>query len=466
MRVLLFVSFLINLESLEAQNFETLEDFSDFSRSASVVINELFTSKRTSIPTINLVTPESSKSFRIKDFVCEMLRTSMESNLFALRLETVSKVKVLNRRRRFKNIFVIETFDDFVEISEKLTPEMYKFSGQDSHNFVIFINENVSKLPEIFKTFWQLRTNNVNAIHPDQNREALVKIFQPFGKKCNDMTPVIISKGKNGTFENKNFFPEQLRNLQTCPIRVSIADDIDPFIFVDSNDKTKLSGRDIEVIKTLSHALNFTLNFAYIGKEGFFMENGTAVGPLKLLMNNEADLSISDWWLKVNRLKFLSATSSYISDRLILIVPPGQEYSNFEKLIYPFAVFSWILVLFSLFVGACVIFAVKRRSRKVQNFVFGENIRHPYLNMFAVFMGDSQQFLPKTNFARFLLTMILIYSLVIRCLYQGSYFQLMQSDQKHPEVQSIDEMVEKDYKLYVIDGVTDITQVANAMATR
>jgi hypothetical protein len=52
--------------------------------------------------------------------------------------------------------------------------------------------------------------------------------------------------------------------------------------------------------------------------------------------------------------------------------------------------------------------------------------------------------------------MLLIYSLVIRSAYQGSYFKLMQSEEKHKEVQSIDEMIEKDFTFYFTLSTADI----------
>jgi hypothetical protein len=51
--------------------------------------------------------------------------------------------------------------------------------------------------------------------------------------------------------------------------------------------------------------------------------------------------------------------------------------------------------------------------------------------------------------------MLLIYLLVIRSAYQGSYFTFMQSEEKHKEVQSIDEMIEKDFTFYTKITVAD-----------
>lgn len=86
--------------------------------------------------------------------------------------------------------------------------------------------------------------------------------------------------------------------------------------------------------------------------------------------------------------------------------------------------------------------------------------------MIIGFIGGSQKILPKTNFARFLLMMFLMNSLVIRTLYQGSFYQIMQSNNQQKEAQSINEMLEKDYKILVINAVKDMLQGSDMMKTR
>jgi hypothetical protein len=213
------------------------------------------------------------------------------------------------------------------------------------------------------------------------------------------------------------------------------------------NDGFKISGRGIILLKMISETLNFKINYTFVGPFGFFLANGIA-GPLKFLLDGKADLSISNWWLKIARLSFLEATTSFYSDQIVFVIPPEKEFTAFEKLIFPFHYSFWIGISICFIIEFAVIFIIKRQRKVVQDFVFGENVKNPHFNMFISFIGGSQKILPKNNFARFLLMMLLIYSLVIRSAYQGSYFKLMQSDEKHKEVQSIEEMIEKDITIY------------------
>jgi hypothetical protein len=129
-----------------------------------------------------------------------------------------------------------------------------------------------------------------------------------------------------------------------------------------------------------------------------------------------------------------------------------------EKLIYPLSWDLWAAICFCFFVGLVVIAVIKRLPRFVEKFVFGTRVTHPYLNLFTVFIGGNQKQLPGRNFARFLLTMFLIYSFIIRTVYQASFFNLLNSNQRHKEVKSINEMIDKNFDFFVDFGTKDLLE--------
>lgn len=75
-----------------------------------------------------------------------------------------------------------------------------------------------------------------------------------------------------------------------------------------------------------------------------------------------------------------------------------------------------------------------------------------------VIFGGSQTKLPTRNFSRFLLMSFLLFCLVQRNVYQGSLYIFLQSDGRHKEVQSIDEMVENGFDFYMYESYTDIIE--------
>jgi hypothetical protein len=57
--------------------------------------------------------------------------------------------------------------------------------------------------------------------------------------------------------------------------------------------------------------------------------------------------------------------------------------------------------------------------------------------------------LPNRNFARFILMNYLLFCLVLRSAYLGKQFEFMQSEMRKPGIDSIDEMIQENYTLYV-----------------
>jgi hypothetical protein len=94
----------------------------------------------------------------------------------------------------------------------------------------------------------------------------------------------------------------------------------------------------------------------------------------------------------------------------------------------------------------------------LQDFIFGSRNRSPYLNVLTGFVGGAQTVEPQRNFARFLLMMYLLFCLVKRSLYQGALFQFLQMDDRHSAVQSIDEVVELNFRVFMLPSSLEHTQ--------
>jgi hypothetical protein len=465
----LFFYFSIVCESKSKVNFKSNK--SNLIKAVDFVSNEIYAKTMSTLPTINLIWIENVNDITMKDFINDLLSSTSKAQKFAFRLETAEKVKSIGKRRRLKNILVLRSFSEFKEIYSKVTPEIFKLNGFYPYYMFVLFNGEIVEVQEMFNLLWKLQMFNVNVIFENENGEFLVQTFKPFNdQNCNDTTPITINKFKDGKFINsiEDFFPNKMNNLHNCPVQVAISEESKPLIVIKTLENgTKLfTGRDIQLLNSLSKSLSFRINYTFIGEEGFLLENGSAVGALKALLDGKAGLSVSDWWLKPNRLMFFDATSSYISDHLIFVVPPGREFTALEKLIYPLKLMSWTLVGGCFLAGILLIFLIKHKSKKLQDFVFGTGVRTPYLNLFIAYIGGMQNKLPGRNFARFLLMMTLISSLIIRTLYLASFYELLKSNRNHKELQTIKEMVEKDYKLYVREGNFELFQGTESLKTR
>lgn len=323
----------------------------------------------------------------------------------------------------------------------------------------------------MFILLWKIQIYNVNAMFKTKEGVIAVKTFMPFNTiNCDDTEPITINEFKDGSFVkgNKRWFPPKMKNLFGCPVRVAISNNVQPTIIVKnlSNESVDLSGRDISLISVLAELMNFNINYTYIGRIGHFLENGSAEGTLRTIMDGNADLSLSNWALKENRLKFLSGSTSYSSEQIIFVVPPGREFTPLEILIFPLSSPVWILIASILIVGTIVITVIRFRFKNLHDFIFGDGVKTPFLNMIIGFLGEVQNILPKRNFPRLLLMMFLLYSLVIRTVYQGSFYRLLKSEKRHREVKSVDEIIAGKFKIYTYIGMADVFQQDDTIQSR
>lgn len=448
-----------------SKHFQIAKNYSELADSACQIIMHL-TSK--DVTTTNIIS--SGDSSNSADFKTELLSRSSQQLLseVVFRQEVASNIVTINGRRKRFTIFIIQTFDQFSTIAGKITSTQFWFNG---FYLIVLTGGKIPEFEQIFKLLWSLQIYNVNIIYEEAMQGVSVTSFIPFSSKiCGNTKPVQVDKFHDGKFVNsvENLFPDKMKNLHNCPIRVSTSNGSRPAVFAElsPNGTYELSGRDINLVSTLSKYLNFKIEFTFVGHQGFLYENGSAYGPMRSLLDDEADLSVANWLLKLNRLSFVHSTDSYFNEPIIFIIPTGRELTAFEKLVFPFTYPVWILVSACLLIGCLVIHVISHQKKIFQNFVFGSNVKNPVLNLFNAFIGGSQKVLPKRNFARFLLMMFLMYSLVVRTLYQGLFFHLLQSNKKHGKVQSIDEMVKKDFKFYVYSVEADLFQGIEAIQSR
>lgn len=370
---------------------------------------------------------------------------------------------------------LFETFDNFqgkietelvmffIKSFENLKPMKVKISSNIKHGrkFLIIVgNKFQLNLKKLFEWLLQCQVLDVNVMVAKDDT-VFVYTFLPFGvNKCENVAPVVINKFINGQFVNdaKDFFPDKTSDMNNCPVRIATSEDSQPYVFIDKLENGTFvgSGRDFRMLNTLGEVLNFEIVITHVSGEGLLTRNGTATGPFLMLLQEKADLIVADYWLQIYRLVFVDSSVPYYSQHIALMIPPGSQLSSFEKFVLPLDMPTWILLLTIFFIGFTVILLINKfASKDTKDFVFGPGVQYPALNLFGAVLGGSQRTLPKMNFARFLLMMFLIFCFVMRTLYGGSLYGFLQSKIYNKEVQSINDMIKRDYKIYYIESTRE-----------
>lgn len=265
----------------------------------------------------------------------------------------------------------------------------------------------------------------------------LATVFMFTAHKCREKQFVVINKfeAKSMKWQSSTFFPEKYQNFYGCELTLGMYEHY----------RNKNCGPSALVFIALSRALSYKLRIVLI-KENDFLNHYKS--KLLDLYDFQASLSIA------NDAVFLSTVPHMIESSHFLI-PPGLPYSDFEKMLLPFDNYIWIAIATTLLVCFILVKVVSFSPQWIQDSIFGKNIRTPEVNLIDIVLNGGQFKVPVKSFARFLLLIIVLWSLIIRTCYQTEYFNVLQADVRKPKIQSYEELVEKNFS-YVIFMYADV----------
>lgn len=228
-----------------------------------------------------------------------------------------------------------------------------------------------------------------------------------------------------------------------------------PFVVL-NNSKTgidRFSGFEAKLLKKLAEKMNFRLEVELLNKSawGKVLANGRSYGAVKRVINRKANLTAGFFIFCPERNKVMTPSLSYYSTNLVWIATPGKIISSFKRFQLPFEPEVWYSVIAFLIIGFAVIAMIERSSLIVRNFVFGQHVKLPMLEMFNVLLGGAMARLPGRDFARTMLAFYLIYSLLIRNAYSGALYRFMQTDRRHQRVNTMQDMLDQNYTFLVLD---------------
>lgn len=422
------------------------------SSAAVLIVERVFLDRTKTVDLISAV--ENSSGELVQDFKSALLSAGAGFNIY--RQENVSIISA--SREREANFIILDTLRSFELLSNKIAPENFNFRG-----FFLFVllHGRFEGYEEVFKSMWQKNIVNVNTIYVE-DKIVRVETFMPFGVlSCDETSPVLINNFINGTFTHgtQNFFLKKLKNLFDCPINVTTFDRC-PAVCRDEHSGT-LSGFDVDLINATAKALNFSINPTFLhglAQWGTILPNGSTTGAIRAVVNKHAQLIFGNFMLRGSRLSIMDHSVPYFSNPLIFMVPPGKRFTHFEKLLQPFDETVWIFLLLVVLFALLVTLMLTLKFKKLQPHVFGSGMKDPVMNALVGIFGGSQLKLPKENFSRFILMMFLILCLVMRSAYQGSLYKFLQSNRNRKEIQSVDQMIEKNFEFYMHGTQLDIIQ--------
>lgn len=251
------------------------------------------------------------------------------------------------------------------------------------------------------------------------------------------------------TWQHDNIVIKKFQNFYKCKIVFGGAIK-NPFflhqhIVVAGKKMQYYSGLNCAIIKDSSKSLNYEISFNHLISNEHYYNRDLRID----LEIKSTSLAAAYSYTNIYEGGSAFITHPYLYGDELLAVPPGEEYTQFEKLVLPFDVITWALISLVFVVAFATIFLCNFIRQDWRDFLFGRNVTTESLNVTSIFFGVGQSAVPRRNFARFLVMVFLIYCLIIRTAYQGTMFVLMQKNIRKLGVQSIEEMIEKNFTFYL-----------------
>lgn len=408
---------------------------------------------------------ENSESSLVTD---DIVGKIMEQTELSILLEDCKDIRITGRRKFF-NFYFVDSHNSFRRIFKKMTTGRFNFQGYYLIVMTKSFDENQVQT-RILEDLWSSYIVNVNVVQMSTRSKDQCDLFTYFPYSeiyCEEVHPVVLSTYHNGKGFNNvaRWFPNKMQNLYQCPISVAIFSN-PPFIVLQNSDS--IGGIDGFLLQALSKQMNFTFVKRILsrGSWGYLDEYGNSTGAFKMVMDNEVNLTGGFFLSTPLRNSWMSSSYEYYTTSVVWVIPPMSPLDPFERFAKPFHASIWICLIFSLIIGIAAVLVIGRLPKRVRNFVFGRNIRHPALNLINVMLGGAMVKLPARNFARTLLGLFLAYTLVIRSAYSGALFRFLQMENTRQDVLNFDEMVSKNYELFVFEAFEEYMRIFEGLAYR
>lgn len=166
--------------------------------------------------------------------------------------------------------------------------------------------------------------------------------------------------------------------------------------------------------------------------------------------DGEANMSMGGLNQSPERHKLYDISFPYYSGSLMFAIPPGKPYTSLEKLFFPFDTIIWAYTSVLFAVAIFVIIWTKLIAKRRREFLIGRQNDAPFLNMINVCFGGVMNLMPKRNFARTMLLIWILSSMIIRNAYQGTLFSFLRGEQRNRPLYTLHDIFEgSNVRIYV-----------------
>ncbi|KAH8363740.1 hypothetical protein KR200_005684 [Drosophila serrata] len=353
--------------------------------------------------------------------------------------------------RRHFNVIFTDSFAAFSEIRMEYYAREYNYN----EHYFIFLQARdrllQGEMRLIFDYCWRYQLIHCSVQVQKSNGDILFYSYYPFGERgCADMEPQLINRYNGSTLEEPEIFPRKLRNFYGCPVRCALWHS-PPFLRLAEEDVDAISvtgGYEGRLLLALAEKMNFSIAVRPI-------QRNVRDGTLEMLQRGEADLTLGGIRQTVDRGMVATSTHNYHQTREVFgVLASSYELSSLDILLYPYRLQIWLGILGVVALSALLQLAVDRLLRE-----HGADANlgaRSWLNLELIFVGMPLMDTPRSHTARLYCLMLMMYTLIIRTIYQGLLYHLIRTHQLNRWPQTIESLVERNYTVVLTPIVLEV----------
>lgn len=292
----------------------------------------------------------------------------------------------------FESIKSLEDFNDKVELSN-VFPTSFSFfvyCHQAGYKDIESLNREKSAIR--MKFFRKELTTIVQYQYFIIEEKHFIRFltFSWYEKnKCGQRQLIEVNRFEKSTLRwiNENFVFKRYENFNGCELMFGITQQSPAFgSFIFPNGSLDFWGYGVTLIVELGITLNYKITFnpSFPRTTDFYLRDK----PVDLFLYFQSNQFTSE------SLKLIFNTLPFVYENSYIAVPPGEDYTGYEKLLLPFDRTTWVLIALTFSFAFVIIFLLSNANQVSRDFVFGRNVRTPSLNVTRIIFGISQVIMP------------------------------------------------------------------------
>ncbi|XP_071544649.1 glutamate receptor U1-like isoform X2 [Panulirus ornatus] len=247
-----------------------------------------------------------------------------------------------------------------------------------------------------------------------------------------------------------DLFPDKLSDLRGAVLKV-LTFVWEPSIFYFRTENGTLLfryGVDIDLTKTLSHVLNFTIQFEEPPNDerwGRLTENGSFTGLLGQVNRSQADVGVANLYVPQRQVNIIEYSAPYDTESSCFLVRSEPPLPRWQALAFPFQKWTWLAILACLVTsGPLLYLLVLAAATCGQELVRLQTLTSTCYYTFAMHFSEPQIQVPQMTSTRVFVMFLWLYTMILTIAYSTNLTAFMVVSKQPATINTIKELHDSD----------------------